>query len=424
MIFENTLAFAQDLDAHDSLSTFRSRFHIPLHKDKEAIYLCGNSLGLQPKSALNYLQQEMDDWQKLAVEAHLHGKNPWVSYHKLLTEGLSRLSGACPEEVVAMNGLTVNLHLLFVSFYQPSGKRFKILTEENSFSSDLYALASQVSYHGFDPDEAIIKVKPSDGYIIRTEDILRAIEDNKEELAMVFFSGVNYLSGQVFDMETITRAGHKAGAKVGFDLAHAIGNIQLDLHRWEVDFAAWCSYKYLNSGPGGTAGAFIHENHLNRTDIPRFHGWWGHREIDRFKMEPEFIPAQGADKWQLSNAPVLSMAVQKASLDIFLEAGIEKLWEKGQKLSGYLWYLLKEIRNPEANYQFKIISSYDSRGCQVSIKVRGGADQLFKILSEEGIMADRREPDIIRLSPVPLYNTFEEVYRVAEVLKMHCNYER
>ncbi|MDX2003210.1 MAG: kynureninase [Chitinophagales bacterium] len=412
MDYQNDTKYALLLDKEDELKEFRRMFFIPDKHGKPSIYMCGNSLGLQPKSAKFYIEQEMRDWREMGVEGHLDAKNPWLHYHTLFpTE--ANLVGALPSEVVLMNTLTVNLHLLMVSFYRPKGKRTKILMEAGAFSSDQYAVESQINFHGLDYGKDVIEVAPRKGeYLIREEDILQAIDENKKELALVLLGGVNYYTGQYFNLEAITKAGHQAGAVVGFDLAHAVGNVLLQLHDWNVDFAAWCTYKYLNSGPGGVGGVFVHERHGNDASLPRFAGWWGHDEKERFKMQKGFKPMVGAAGWQVSNAQVISMAVHKASLDIFDEAGFDRLREKSVKLTGYLEFLIK------GNPKFKIITPSDPqrRGCQLSLLVKKDGKALFDKLDREGIIADWREPNVIRISPVPLYNTFSEVHRVAEVL--------
>ena len=419
MIFENSLAFAQEQDKRDPLAHYRQQFHHPVIGDRQVLYFTGNSLGLQPKSARDYINSELDEWAKWGVEGHFHGKNPWVSYHEILTPASAALVGANESEVVCMNSLTTNLHLLFVSFYQPDGKRFKIISEAKMFPSDRYLLETQVRHHGFDPDEAIIEVAPREGeFLIREQDIIAAIEEHSEELALVFFGGVNYFTGQLFDMKTLTQAAHKAGALAGFDLAHAAGNVPLSLHDWDVDFAAWCSYKYLNGSAGNVAGIFVHDRHGNNTDIKRFGGWWGHDKERRFLMENNFQPMTGAEGWQISNAPVMGMAILKASLDIFAEAGMPALREKSLKLTAYLEYIFNQVVAKFPEYQLQIITPTEpeKRGCQLSIKLIGSDKKFFDALTQAGVIADFREPDVIRLSPVPLYNSFEDVYRFGETL--------
>lgn len=425
MKYENSLSFAQSLDNADPLKRFRSKFLLPRHQGKEVVYFCGNSLGLQPVTVQLSLQNELDRWSKYGVEGHFKGDHPWMSYHELFSKPLSGIVGALPEEVVAMNHLTVNLHLLMVSFYRPTNERFKIITETKPFPSDSYAIESQVRFHGFDPEQAIIELLPREQeHSLLTEDILAAIEKNKNSLALVLMGGVNYYTGQVFDMKSITEAAHRAGALCGFDLAHAAGNIQLNLHEWEVDFACWCSYKYLNSGPGGVAGAYIHQKHVGNKNLPRFAGWWGHDKATRFRMESGFRPIPTAEGWQLSNAPVLSMAAHKAALDIFGEAGMDALITKSKILTGYLEFIIKEINRIyhkpiSAEKLLEIITPLHDRGCQLSIVARGYGKNLFNYLQEHGVVADWREPNVIRLAPVPLYNSFTDIYRFGQVLSTY-----
>ena len=410
-----TKEYALEQDKNDSLRPSRKKFLFPQHNGTDIIYFCGNSLGLQPTTTRQYIQQELDDWAKYAVEGHFDAKNPWYSYHEMFAEPLAKLMGALPHEVVAMNQLTSNIHFLFASFYQPAKNRYKILCEGGAFPSDQYAIASQVKFHGYDPADAVIELFPRPGeHIIRHEDVLSAIEKNKNELALIFIGGVNYYSGQVFDMKAITEAGHKAGITVGFDLAHAAGNIKLSLHKWDVDFALWCSYKYLNSGPGSVAGVFINERHAKNSALPRLAGWWGHDKNNRFKMEKDFRAMPTAEGWQVSNAPVLSMAAHKAALDIFAEAGIDTLVEKSKKLTGYLEFVINEI-NKTSNSRLEIITPME-RGCQLSIIAHGLGKSLHEKLVANGVMADWREPNVIRCAPVPLYNSFEDVYRFGEIL--------
>lgn len=418
MQYENSLAFARQQDAADPLKHFRERFYFPQFGGEDVVYFTGNSLGLQPKTTREYILGELDDWAAHGVEGHFHAKHPWMPYHEFLTEKTARLVGAKPIEVVVMNQLTVNVHLLMVSFYRPRGLRYKIIMEQKAFPSDQYAVESQVKFHGYDPEDAIVEVGPREGeHTIRTEDILAAIETHKDQLALVFFGGVNYFTGQVFDMSTITAAAHRAGAYAGFDLAHAAGNVKLQLHDWNVDFACWCSYKYLNSGPGSVAGAFVHEMHAN-SDLVRFAGWWGHDKASRFKMEKGFRPIPGAEGWQLSNAPVFSMAAHRAALDIFDEAGMDALMEKSKKLSGYLEFIIDEISAANKNC-LEIITPRDwnARGCQVSVVAHGYGRKLFDTLMENGVMPDWREPNVIRMAPVPLYNSFGDVWKFGERLK-------
>lgn len=430
--FENNLKFAQSLDAADPLKNFHNQFHIPIINGKPSVYFCGNSLGLQPKETVSFIKQELDDWATLGVAGHVKARNPWVDYHKNLSSGLAMLTGAYPHEVVAMNSLTTNLHLMLSVFYRPGKNRYKIITEAGSFSSDIYALESQVKLHGLDPAQCIIEVAPrTEEYLIRQEDILKAIEVHGKELCLVLIGGVNYYTGQAFNMKTISEAAHKAGAFAGFDLAHAIGNITLNMHLWGADFAVWCSYKYLNSGPGGVGGLFIHEKHGKNKKIPRLAGWWGNEEKTKFLMQREFLPAEGAYGFQLSNAPVLSMAAQRASLNIFEQAGIKKIVNKGKQLTAYLEYLLstecQDTSNSEESdklYEIKIItpSKEDERGSQLSIHVSKKGQELYEALMKEGFIIDWRSPSVIRVTPVPLYNTYEEVFRFGKYMKEVCNY--
>ena len=424
MRFINSLAFAKEQDAADPLAGLRKRFHFPLKNGKTVLYFCGNSLGLQPVGVASAIEQELKDWSMLGVEGHLMAKYPWVEAHKTLIAPTAKLAGALPHEIAVMNSLTVNLHLLLVSFYRPTKKRFKIICEDKAFSSDAYALASQVAFHGFDPAEAIIELKPREGeYNIRTDDILSVIGKNANELALVMMGGVNYYTGQAFDMESITDAAHKAGAVAGFDLAHGIGNLNLQLHAWNVDFACWCSYKYLNAGPGAVGGIFVHERFANDKALPRFAGWWGHEQASRFKMEKQFRSVSGAAGWALSNEPVFSMAAYRASMDIFEQAGIAPLCSKRDKLTSYLEFVVDEIckekYSAESKDKMQILTPRDlsQRGCQISLLVGKDGKKIFEALSNEGVIADWREPAVIRLAPVPLYNSFEDVYWFGEVLR-------
>ncbi len=419
MEFQNTLSFALQLDQNDPLKTFRNKFYIPQINNKECIYFTGNSLGLQPKTVKAHIDQELEDWARMGVDGHLLARNPWLPYHELFPELLSNIIGSLPEEVVVMNTLTVNLHLLMVSFYRPTLKRYKIICEAKAFPSDQYAMESQVKLAGFNPDDAIIEVKPREGeYALRTDDILEIIEQHKDSVALVLFGGVNYYTGQVLDMKAITAAAHASGAYAGFDLAHAIGNIELQLHDWEVDFACWCSYKYLNSGPGGVAGVYIHEKFAKNPEMPRFSGWWGHNKGSRFKMEKGFKAIPTAEGWQLSNAPVLSMAALKASLEIFEEADMENLLDKAKLLSGYLHFVINDINNQQTEKSIEIItpSNEDERGCQVSMFMLKIGREVFIELTNQGVIADWREPNVIRIAPVPLYNSFEEIWVFGNII--------
>ncbi len=423
--FENSLVFAKKADHLDPLKTFRSKFHLPKINGKTAIYFTGNSLGLQPKSTKKFINEELNDWAQLGVEGHFHSKRPWLHYHKFSKKSLAQLVGAKPTEVVAMNQLTANLHLMMTSFYRPTKTRFKILTEAGAFSSDQYAVESQVKFHGLDPNNAIIELSPRKGeFTLRTDDILRAIVENKNELALILFGAVQYYTGQFFDLSKITKAGHEAGARVGFDLAHAIGNVPLQLHKHQVDFAVWCGYKYLNAGPGGLAGAFVHERHAKNFELPRLAGWWGHNDKERFQMKKGFNPMEGVDGWQLSNFPVVSGAAQLASLKIFDEAGINNLRKKSILLTAYLEFLLKSIENYDRNFLIITPSDKNERGCQLSLMMKknarlpdGQGKKVFDKITKAGVIADWREPDVIRIAPVPLYNTFEEVFLFSKIFQ-------
>jgi kynureninase len=421
--FENTLAFAQQMDAKDPLKSFRDKFYIPTFHDKTMRYFTGNSLGLQPKATKEYIIDELDAWAKFGVEGHFMGKRPWFAYHENLTAKAAKVVGALPIEVVVTHSLTTNLHLLMVSFYRPSadGKRTKILCEAKAFPSDQYALESQVKFHGLDVVENLVEVAPRDGeYLIREEDILSKIAELGDELALVMIGGVNYYTGQLFDMKTITKAGHEVGAIVGFDLAHAAGNINLELHDWGVDFAAWCGYKYLNSSPGGVSGMFVHERHSYNPDLPRFAGWWGYDKETRFLMQPGFNPMKGAEGWQLSNAPILGMAAHLASLDIFEEAGMDKIGEKRDLMTAYMEFVIDDIseKNKERCI-FELITPRDKtkRGAQLSIMAKGQGKALFDSLSDHGVVADWREPNVIRIAPAPLYNSYEDCYWFGQLLE-------
>jgi len=417
MQYINDKGFATKADKEDPLQQFRSKFFIPQHQGKDKIYFTGNSLGLQPKAAKAALSQELEDWAIYGVDGHFEARNPWFSYHEMFKEKLAKIVGAKAEEVTAMGGLTTNLHLLMVSFFRPSGKRTKILCEEKAFPSDQYALESQMKFHGLNPEEHIIELSPRAGeHHLREEDIISTIEKEGESIAMIMIGGVNYYTGQVMPMEAITKAGHNAGAIVGFDCAHAAGNVALELHHWGVDFAAWCSYKYLNSGPGSTAGIFVHERHAANQELPRFAGWWGTPPEDRFLMKKGFVPDYGADGWQLSNAPVLAMAVQNIALDIYNKAGRERLIEKQIGLTAYLEFILKDISKRFDAIHFEIITPKE-RGSQLSILTHGNGKKLFDLISKEGVVADWREPNVIRLAAVPLYNSYTDVYRFGQIIE-------
>jgi len=419
MTFENSLAFAQQLDAQDQLRQYQNEFSFPQVNGKKAIYFTGNSLGLQPKRARTYVDEVMNDWANLAVEGHFYAEKPWWDYHERFANPLSQLVGALPSEVTVMNTLTVNLHLLMVSFYRPTATRYKIICEEKAFPSDQYLFQSQVNFHGYATEDAIVEVKRREGeHNIRLEDVLAKINEVGDELALVLIGGVNYYTGQVFDMKTITEAGHRVGAYVGCDLAHAAGNIKLELHDWQVDFAAWCSYKYMNSGPGNASGCFIHEKHHSNSELPRFAGWWGHNKERRFKMEQKFDPIQGADGWQISNLPVLSLAPYLASVELFAEIGMEALIQKRNQITSYLEFVLRQI-DQEVNGNFEIItpSNPSERGCQLSVFLHGEGRSLFDYLMKNGVIIDWREPNVIRLAPVPLYTSYEDIYRFGQILK-------
>lgn len=413
---ENGTEYARELDTKDELALYRSKFFIPKHTGgKDVIYFAGNSLGLQPKSVRSYVEQELKDWETMGVEGHMHAKNPWLPYHEFLTEQTSRIVGAKTSEVVNMNTLTVNLHLMLVSFYRPTRNRNKILVEANTFPSDHYAMQSQIKFHGYDPAESLFELKPREGEsAIRTEDIVDFIRKEGDSIALIWFAGVNYYTGQAFEMEKITRAGHDMGCIVGFDLAHAAGNLVMNLHDWEVDFAVWCSYKYLNGGPGAIGGAYVHEKHIREMSIPKFWGWWGQNKATRFLMEHKFQPIPTVESWQLSNPPILQLASLKASLDIFDEATLAKLRAKSEKLTGYAEYLIQE--DNDGSIEIITPSNPDERGCQLSLRTSKDGRQLHDKLLRSGVICDWREPDVIRIAPVPLYNTFVDVDKFVEIL--------
>ena len=417
MEYSTELSFARAMDREDELSKYRNRFHLPLKEDGTPyVYLCGNSLGLQPKDTNAALQQELEDWKNYGVEGHFHAKNPWMPYHKFLTEAMAEVVGAKPSEVVVMNTLTVNLHLMMVSFYRPTKERYKIVIESDAFPSDKYATQSQARFHGYDPQDSIIELAPREGEVcLREEDIQSVIEEHGQSIALVMLGNTNYYTGQFFDMKKITEWGHAQGCKVGFDCAHGAGNVYLDLHNSGCDFAVWCSYKYINSGPGSLGGVFIHERYSGDATMPRFEGWWGHDQDTRFKMRDAFQPMHGAEAWQLSNPPILSMAAIWASLKIFQEATMKKLGEKSIKLTGYLEYLMDQLGEDIV----RVITPRDTnqRGCQLSVQVLQADKSIFDAITEKGVIADWREPDVIRVAPVPLYNSYEDVFRFAELLK-------
>ncbi len=415
MTYQPDESSARRMDLADPLARFRAEFHIPkTQHGEDSIYLCGNSLGLQPVRVEAAVLQELHDWKTLGVEGHFHAKHPWMPYHETVTEMAAEIVGANPAEVVMMNGLTVNLHLMMVSFYRPTASRYKILIEGNCFPSDRYAVLSQIRYHGLDPETALLEIHPREGEdIIRTEDIEALLEQEGDRIALVLMGGVHYYTGQFFQLERITQKAHQKGCLVGFDLAHAAGNVPLNLHDCGVDFACWCSYKYLNSGPGSVAGCFVHERHATAFDLQRFAGWWGHDKSTRFKMGPDYHPMPGAEGWQLSNPPILAFAACRASLEVFREAGMKPLREKSIQLTGYLQYLLEQQRID--GLRILTPTNPEERGCQLSITLAERGRDVFRILSENGVICDWREPDCIRVAPVPLYNTFMDVYRFAKM---------
>lgn len=413
MIFNNSRELALELDNKDPLLSYNDKFHFPVQENgNKHIYLCGNSLGLQAKITESFVKQELDDWKALGVEGHFHAQNPWLPYHEFLSESYSKIVGSKKSEVIAMNTLSVNLHLMMVSFYRPNETKNKIIIEGDAFPSDIYAVESHMKHHAIDPSESLIKLRPREGeVIIRLEDIINVIEQNSESVSLIMLGGVNYYTGQLFDMKKITQVAHNHGIIVGFDLAHAVGNVLLSLHDWNVDFAVWCSYKYLNSGPGSVAGAFIHERHHNK-NLERFAGWWGHDKESRFKMPDQFQPIKTAEGWQLSNPSILSLAAVRASLSLFDEVGMSQLITKSKNLTSYLVFLLNQIPTDRIN-----IITPEQRGCQISISVKNGNKDLFNEITKRGVIADWREPDVIRVAPVPLYNSYLDVYNFYQVLK-------
>ena len=419
--FQLGIDFAKELDQNDPLKSFRSQFHIP--KDShgnELVYLCGNSLGLQPKLTKTYINDFLDDWATLGVEGHVEGNNPWLPYHEFLTEKMAKIVGAKSLEVVVMNSLTANLHFMMVSFYKPTAKRYKILIESDAFPSDKYAVESQLRHHGFDDKEGLLLWKPRTGEeLLRYEDLENILKAHGNEIALIMIGNTNYYTGQFFNMKRISQLGHQYGCMVGFDCAHGAGNVNLQLHDSEADFAIWCSYKYLNSGPGSLSGVFVHERHAYDKNLNRFTGWWSHNKQTRFNMRQEFDVLPGAEGWQLSNPPILSMAAIKASLDVFSEAGFDRLLEKSKKLTGYFEFLLKQLG--EDTIRIITPENVEERGCQLSIQVKNADKALFDKLTQAGVIADWREPDVIRCAPVPLYNSFEDVYKMVERLKNILN---
>ncbi len=418
--FEFSAEWARQADLEDKLASFRQEFYFPQHDGQDCVYLTGNSLGLQPKQARQYTEQEFNDWARHGVEGHTDAENPWLYYHHFLTPAAAQIVGAKEHEVVVMNNLTANLHLMLVSFYRPTQKRFKIIIEGGAFPSDQYAVDSQARFHGYNPSEAIVELKPRSGeHTLRTEDILATIEAEKDCLALVMLGGVNYYTGQAYNMEAIAKKAHECGAFCGFDLAHAAGNLNLKLHDWDIDFAVWCSYKYLNSGPGGTSGVFVHERFSGISDIPRFEGWWGHLEKERFLMKRHFIPMEGAQAWQLSNAQIFPMAIHRASLDLFMRVGgMEPLRAKSLKLTAYLEFVLEDIA-ARGQFDFELITPKDpeQRGCQISMLVGQNGKKLYEFLKANGVITDWREPNVIRMAPVPLYNSFEDIYRLGTIIQ-------
>ncbi|MAB38153.1 MAG: kynureninase [Aequorivita sp.] len=420
-MFQNSLEYAKKQDAEDALASFRNKFHIPKNTSGEAlVYLCGNSLGLQPKITSKYIKEELADWANLGVEGHVEGKHPWLPYHEFLTENMAKIVGAKPSEVVVMNTLTTNLHLMMVSFFQPTKTKYKIVVESDAFPSDKYAVESQLKYHGIDPKDGLILWKPRKGEeLCRFEDLEEIMKNHGNEIALLMIGSTNYYTGQSFPLKKITELGHKYNCMVGFDLAHGAGNIQPNLHETGADFAVWCTYKYLNSGPGSLGGCFVHERHANNEKLNRFAGWWGHNKKTRFNMRHEFDALPGAEGWQLSNPPILSMAAIRASLDTFAEAGFENLRKKSEKLTGFLEFLLDEMKNDSIN----VITprNPEERGCQLSIQVKNADKNLHTKLTQAGVISDWREPDVIRVAPAPLYNSFEDVFRFSEKLREILN---
>lgn len=420
MAFQNTLAFAQQLDQQDILKSFRSKFHFPKRNGKDAVYFTGNSLGLQPKNVKEGVLQALAEWETLAVGGYFGGPHPWMDYHLEVAPTLAKLMGAKEHEVVAMNQLTINIHLLFASFYKPTATRYKIICEAKAFPSDQYALETQVQLHGLKVEDVIIEIAPKPGeQIIHTKDIVELIQQHGESVAVVFIGGVNYYTGQFFDLQAITAAAHSVGAYAGYDLAHAAGNVNLQLHNWEVDFAAWCTYKYLNSGPGAIGGVYVHEQFATDPAFPRLAGWWGYDKATRFLMDKGFKAIPTVEGWQMSISPLLSMAIHKASLQLFEEAGIDNLHAKREKMSAFLHFILADINNslPEKIIEVITPANEAERGCQVSIHMLRDGKKVFDALMAEGVVADWREPNVIRLAPVPLYNTYEEVWVFGNIIR-------
>ena len=417
MPYHKSLNYAKELDIKDSLSYLRNEFHIPKdHQGNEWIYFTGNSLGLQPKITQQYIQQELDDWARFGVEGHFEARNPWLSYHEFLTDSMAKIVGAKPIEVVVMNTLTTNLHLLMVSFYQPTATKYKILIESDAFPSDRYAVQSQLAFHGYDPKQGLVEWKPREGEeLLRMDDLEKILEEEGDEIALLLIGGVNYYTGQFLELKKIAALGHQKGCIVGIDLAHGAGNIQPNLHDSDVDFAAWCTYKYLNAGPGSLSGLFVHEKHANKKELPRFAGWWNHNKETRFNMRQPFDVMAGAEGWQLSNPPILSMAAIRASLHIFEKVGMDALLQKSKQLTGYFEFLINQIGSDK----IKIITpnNPNERGCQLSIQVKNADKNLHNELTKNSVITDWREPDVIRCAPVPMYNSFEDVYRMVKILE-------
>jgi kynureninase len=416
MNYQNNESFARSMDAGDTLQSYRDQFHIPkTAAGKDAVYLAGTSLGLQPRKARRYIEEELEDWARFGVGGHFQARHPWLSYHENLTGMTARLVGAKPLEVVVMNTLTANLHLMMVSFYRPSARRHKILVEGGAFPSDQYAVASQVRFHGREPQESVLELKPrKDEWTLRTEDIVATIERHRDSLALVLLGNVNYLTGQAFEMQAITEAAHRAGVPAGFNLAHGAGNLKLSLHDWNVDFAVWCTYKYLNAGPGNLSGCFVHENHSRDWRLPRFAGWWGHNKKTRFQMGPDFDPLPGAEGWQLSNPPIFQLAALRAAMEIFDSATMTEIRKKSELLTGYLEFLLDQL--PRGYCTMITPRDPAQRGSQLSLRLRGNPKELSKSLAARGVICDFRQPDIIRVAPAPLYNRFTDVFHFARVL--------
>ena len=416
-MYENNLAFAIQKDQEDPLKNYRKEFLIPTNNEgKELVYLCGNSLGLQPKKTSNYLQQELNDWAKFGVEGHTDAKNPWLPYHEFLTNSMAKIVGAKPSEVVIMNSLTTNLHLMMVSFYKPTKSKYKIVIESDAFPSDKYAMESQLKFHGYNTNDGLILWKPREGEnLCRFEDLEKIMEEQGDEIALLMIGSTNYYSGQLYPLKKITELGHKHNSLVGFDLAHGVGNIQPNLHETGGDFAVWCTYKYLNSGPGSLGGCFVHERHANNPDLNRFAGWWGHNKQTRFNMRHEFDAIPGAEGWQLSNPAILSMAAIRASLDLFDAAGFKNIIKKSKSLTGFLEFLINELIDNRIN----IITpkNPEERGCQLSIQVKSVHKELHTQLTKSGVISDWREPDVIRVAPAPLYNSYQDVFEFVQRLK-------